>query len=277
MIKFKYAVLAVSISILLGCDDLQNKKIDGSSDQSLKSSMADISKALPESEKEDFSKYLMLVSLKHVNIFSPTVEVDMRNALNGKTAREIIEEGKNIEIEKKKEDIKRESDEKKMVEIKKLEKIERDKEKIQELEKEIELQKLIKDKLEQIKFSDAKFRILDNDFMKEAVLSFTISNYSDEVLKTVYAKGTLISDGRTLPWFEDNFNFNVSGGLEKGETRTFNLTPNLLSSWSNVNAPEDAKLFITINGIENANSEKINIISMNSNIKDLDELKSKYN
>lgn len=277
MIKFKHAVLTIAISMLLGCDDFQNKKIDGSSDESLKSSMAEISKKLPKSQQEEFSKYLILVSFEHVNIFSPTAAMDMRNALNGKTVKEIIEEGRNIEIEKQKEEIRRETEEKEKEERAKLEKIDHDKQKIKDLEKEIETQKIIESKLGQIEFSNSKLDMLDNGFMKEPVLSFKVINNSDEVLKNIYAKGILLSDGRQLPWYEDDFNFNISGGLEQGETREFRLSPNILSGWGSVKAPEDAKLIIKINGIENAKSEKIYISTMESNIKKLKELKLEYN
>ncbi|MCA1972035.1 MAG: hypothetical protein LDL44_04290 [Caenispirillum sp.] len=93
----------------------------------------------------------------------------------------------------------------------------------------------------------------------EPVISFTLKNGSEVAIRRFYAMGTLQTEGRSVPWIEAGLNYEIPGGIEPGETQSFDLTPNLLSDWNKV--PEEGvktgKLTIRIVEIENADGKSI--------------------
>lgn len=72
---------------------------------------------------------------------------------------------------------------------------------------------------------------VNRQYIAEPVIEFRIVNESDMVLRRGYFQGTLTSEGRTIPWVDEPFNHEFSGGLEPGESRLLKLSPNMFSEW----------------------------------------------
>lgn len=73
-----------------------------------------------------------------------------------------------------------------------------------------------------------------------------------------YILGTLASPRRAIPWVTGGFNYEISGGLEPGETADWNLQPNTFGDWKNgIDAPKDAVLTVDVVCIDGADGKPI--------------------
>jgi hypothetical protein len=57
-------------------------------------------------------------------------------------------------------------------------------------------------------------------------------------IKKIYIEGTLQTPGRSVPWVKESFNYEISGGVEPGESRAFSLAPNQFGAWGKVTPTE---------------------------------------
>ena len=68
----------------------------------------------------------------------------------------------------------------------------------------------------------------------QAVISFTLENKTTIAIKGISMEGTLQTPGRSVPWLKDSFSHDIKGGVEPGERREFDLTPNMFGEWGKV-------------------------------------------
>ena len=54
------------------------------------------------------------------------------------------------------------------------------------------------------------------------------------------------SPGRSVPWLDDTFNYEIPGGVEPGEKTTWQLAPNMFSDWGKVEIRPEAKFTVTV-------------------------------
>lgn len=235
--------LALSVLLFSSCV----KKIDGSSEETLKASVEEIKKSLDDEEKQKFEEAIKLVMFHGLDFGSlmkgnadETIS-DMQSKLHGKTADEIIAEGEKIQIE-----IERKKKEQAKIEIKEL------------YEK--------KEKAKEDKIMLAKFEVKRSRFYKrkqayylqvEPVIELTILNGTNQAVSKAYFTGTLASPNRSIPWLKDDFNYKISGGLEAGEEATWYLAPNMFSDWGKVKAPKDAVFTVEVKQLDGADGEEI--------------------
>ena len=105
-----------------------------------------------------------------------------------------------------------------------------------------------------------------------------MKNETDFPISRAYFKGTLKSKGRSIPWFVENFNYKISGGLEPNETATWSLAPNMFSEWGRVDSPKDAIFTVEVERLDGVNDKELFSIRDFSD-KDrerLEELENKY-
>lgn len=265
----KYGALSLSLSLIMGCGYFGDPKIDASTDESFKSSITKVGEKLPKKEQEDFFKAVMYLSFKNIDFFSGSSEkadLEMRNALNGKTAKEIINEANILQKEDKlrEEKEQKEEKEKEIVEINK---------KIKLLENRVQEENSIKSELSKITFEDAKYFLHEEEYENYYIMSFKIKNNSNKTLKSIFCKGSLISKDRKVPWHEADFNFDISGGLEIGESKELTLKINRYSSWDNIKAPEDAIFLIETVGVKDEKDARYDFFDLDDDVKKLNELK----
>jgi hypothetical protein len=55
--------------------------------------------------------------------------------------------------------------------------------------------------------------------MDQPMISMRVTNNTDKALSRIYYHGTVITPGRTIPWIDDDFNNEIRGGLEPGESK----------------------------------------------------------
>ena len=71
----------------------------------------------------------------------------------------------------------------------------------------------------------------------DPIISFKLANKSEKAISWFSMRGTLVSQGRSVPWLSEGFNHKVAGGIEPGEEKTFDLAPNRFGEWGK--APKD--------------------------------------
>jgi urease gamma subunit len=86
--------------------------------------------------------------------------------------------------------------------------------------------------IKSIIISNASLHKGNNRIIDDITLSFTITNNSKVVVKSFSLHGRLQTPGRTLPWIEADANYTPPGGLEPGEKRHLDLSPNMMSDWA---------------------------------------------
>jgi len=253
--------------LIIGCSDA---KIDTSSDESMKASIEKVRKSLPENKRGAFNEALKLLAFSQINLKDILAEgasgvgntqAKMKEALNGKTGNEVIAEAERVKEERK------------------------EKEKSQALKeiKELEEKRI---KSENARQELSKFQVLRSRFYKEKqqymgeqpIVEITVKNGTEHAVSRAYFKGTLASAGRSVPWLQESFNYEISGGLEAGEEAAWNLEPNMFSAWGNVKVPEDAIFTVEVEQLDGADGNPLFSIKdfSQEDVKRLEKLKQEY-
>jgi hypothetical protein len=245
-----WSLLLVGISLLVGCGE---KKVDSTSDESLKTSISTIKESLTEQKKEEFEKAVKVLAFSGVtNIFQAAANPDgvqqkMKEKLNGKTADEIIAASNDILAARKVKE--REQAAKEIEEIKT---------NILALKKQKSDAEKAKDNLKKFAVLRSRFYYQKSSYREEAVIEVTVKNNTEHAVSRVYFDGVLASQGRSVPWVSDSFNYSIAGGLEPGEEVTWKLTPNRFGAWGK--APKDRDdmlLTVSVNRIDGADEKEI--------------------
>lgn len=213
------------------------KKVDGSSEEAMKKSIQEITEGLPESKKESFKKATVTVMMSDLSLGSivsglqdeETIIKEAMKKLKGKTADEVIAMAKQIEVER---------------EAKKRA------EQIKQAKEEIEKLTVKKAESEKARSQLKKFRVISSRFKKETqrfgrpqpIINLSVINETSQTISQAYFKGTYITPGRSVPWLEEEFSYEISGGLEPGEKAEWNLAPNMFGEWGQLEAIDDAVL-----------------------------------
>lgn len=265
--KLKTFIIFIGCTLVVGCSD---PKIDTSTDEAMKSSIAKVRESLPEVKKQEFDEAMQVLFFSSIDIkdiFSAgaagasKLEGKMKESLNGKSGVQIIAEANQIKIEREK------------------------KEREQALQEIVELEKKRKASLaarEELK----KFKVLRSRFYKtkreylgeQPIIELKVKNETSMPISRVYFEGTIASTGRSVPWHKDNFNYQISGGLEPNEEGNWTLAPNMFSDWGKVEAPTDAIFTVTVEGVDGADGQSLYSTGGfgERESKRLDELKQKY-
>lgn len=94
---------------------------------------------------------------------------------------------------------------------------------------------------------DASFTKTENSIgMAEPLIELTVQNDTDFPVKRAYFRGVFASPGRSVPWLDDTFNYEIPGGVEPGEKTTWQLAPNMFSDWGKVEIRPEAKFTVTV-------------------------------
>lgn len=259
--------IMILVAFMSGCG---SPKIDASTDEKMKESIAKVRESLPEDRQVDFDEALATLAFEQVDLSDfiqekvtgvGTTEAKMKNALNGKTGDEVISAAQEVIIKRQEKE-----KEQALLEIKELQ------EKREEAEKN-------KNEL-------AKFEILKSRFYKEKqesmgeepIIELIVKNGTIHPVSRTYFLGTLASPGRTIPWLKENFNYEIPGGLEPGEEASWRLAPNMFSEWGTVKVPKDAIFTVETIRLDDADGESLYDASVfdDDDLERLTELLSKY-
>lgn len=109
-----------------------------------------------------------------------------------------------------------------------------------------------------IRIEGGRFYV-NRQYIVEPVIEFRITNGSNIALRRGFFQGTLISEGRTIPWVDEQFNHEFSGGLEPGESRLLTLSPNMFGEWGqgdHINR-RDLNIKVTVVNVEDSDGQKL--------------------
>jgi hypothetical protein len=234
---------AVSLT-LAGCGGAP--KLDASSDDSLKDSIASAKDSLSPEEREEFEDALKIIAFSDVdNLFElaadpESIQRQLKDKVDGKTPHEIIAEAKAIKADRR---------------AKQREQIVSE---IKELQEQQNQTAKAKEQLKAFVVQRSRFYFNEDRFLKKPIIELTVKNNTKHPVARAHFHGVLATPGRSVPWVEDGFNYQISGGLEPGESDTWNLAPNSFGEWGK--APrdrDDMVLTVTVTRIDGPNDETI--------------------
>lgn len=244
-----YKRLAVISFLALSLAACGKPTIDTSSDESMKTSIEKVRDSLSDEKKQKFDEALRIVAFSNIelkDIFAGgaaaagSMESKMKETLQGKSGEEVIALAESIKKERA------------------------DKERTQALSeiKELEAKQA---KAEQARGELAKFTVERSRFYKQRqefmgpqpIIELTVVNGTSHAISRAYFKGTIASPGRSVPWLKDDFNYEISGGLEPGEKATWTLAPNMFSEWGSTDVPADAVFTVEVEQLDGANGESL--------------------
>lgn len=251
--------LGTGISLLLlvfawGCSE---PTIDTSSDEAMSRSIERVRESLPEEDRERFDQAIEQLSMSEISwadIMSAgseggaeTIAAKVKDRLSGKTGEEILAEAAEIQAEREREQQERERQQRE-----------------QALQEIAELQAKVEQAEEHRKQLSA-FEVERSRFFKESrrfggpqpIIELTVRNGTEHAVSRAFMVGTLASPGRSVPWLEEDFNYDISGGLEPGESATWRLAPNMFSDWGSVKAPEDAVFTVEVTKLNGPDGETL--------------------
>lgn len=236
-------VIAIAI-FLSGCGDTT---IDGSSEESAKQSLDDIRSDLSDEKKQEFNEAMSAIIFDDIGdlggLFGAAMEPeqfidDIKGKIDGMTASEIIERGNKIQkeqIEQEKKDII---------------------EQIDDFEERIEnAQNARQQASDDFTVTTSEYQIRDPDIgAVRGLIEVGIRNKTDKWVSAIRFESEVYSEEREVPWIEGNHRYEMSGGLAPGESDTWTLRPSGIE-WNNPDAPESAKLDITVVNAEDENGD----------------------
>jgi hypothetical protein len=249
----RYVRLATCLVAVCASFACSSPRIDTSSDDKMKSSIERVRSSLPEDRRAKFDAAIATVGMSNIDFGRAMADAmtgktpnadrmlgDVKTALNGKTADEIIAAADKIVAERKAK-----------------ERAEALKE-IAELLKERDAAKLAAAELAKFEILRARFS-QHKDFigMKQPRVELRVKNGTGKAISRAYFVGTLSSPGREVPWLKEDFNYSIAGGLEPGEETTWQLSPNSFSPWGAVDAPKDAGLRVTVTRLDGPDGEPL--------------------
>jgi len=244
---------ALAAAALLTLTSCAAPRLDTSSPERIQQSMKQLRESLPKDKQAQFDEAVLtvvmskalegglagLAALGDAGQKPEELTAQFLAPVSGKTAEEIIAEADRIVAERKQKER-----EQALAEIKELE------------------QK--RASAEAAKTQLAKFEILKSRYRKvktsqflppEPLIDLSVKNGTSKAVKRAFFVGTIASPGRSVPWLREEFNYDISGGLEPGESADWHLSPNQFSKWGQVNPPADAVLTVEAVKLAGPNDE----------------------
>ncbi len=217
-------------SIMYSC----TKKIDGSSQEKLKTSIDEIKSDLEGKKKDQFVQSIGLILWDNLDFGGIPGEIEVNpmsypylKNLDGMTSEEVITKGRKIA-----------------------------KKEVDSLYEKKNKAEMHKEKLKQFKILEADIYSREDHLGREEnIIQLKVKNNSEKPISRIYFNGILKSPERSVPYHEETFNHTISGGLEPGETKKWNLSPSMMSDWYDVEIPDDAKFSVEVTRVNDKNEE----------------------
>jgi len=264
-IKFRPLVLIFVIIFFSGFT-FGTPKINTTTNETMKESIQKVIDSLKKEEQKEFKaavEFIMFSQMDMKAVFANAMagkqvdkdklKSDMKKTLHGKTGLEVIALAKENRIQRQAENAKIKKERlswQKTIDLKELKKLR---------EKKAQYDKS-KAGLSQFKVVSSKFyKQRKNEYSSRLspIIVLEVRNESQYPISRIFCKGTIRSEGRSVPWLVEDFNYQISGGLEPNETRDWSLSPNMFSKWGRVDAPADAIFDIEIIGVDGADSKEL--------------------
>jgi hypothetical protein len=230
---------------LTGCGD---PTIDTSTDAAMEESVAEVRESLDPEMRARFDTAMMTVGMSGVSLETlmagetgaASLASQIKGKLEGRTGEEVIQMADSIRAAEEAERRRQAQQE------------------IAELEERKKRAETAEAKLSDFEIQRSRFEMRESYFgTEEPIIELTVRNGLDVAVSRAYFTGTLQSEGRSVPWIQEDFNYQISGGLEPGETATWRLAPNQFGPWGQVDAPSDAVLTVRVKRLDGPDGEPL--------------------
>ncbi|WP_349971393.1 DUF6694 family lipoprotein [Pseudomonas caspiana] len=257
--------VALSLLLLSGCGE---PKLDGSSEATMKTSIQKIVDSLPPEKQEQFSSDVKLLLFSNLDLAAVMrgdqtkdgAAAAMYAGLNGKTADQVSAEASALRVaaERKERD-------NALLEI-------------DELDKKRLFSEHARAELSKFSVSNVRFYKEKTKYLTQPKIELSVANGTGVSISRAYFKGTLASPERSVPWLVSTFNYEVSGGLEAGESQSWVLAPNRYGDWGKVEPAENAVLTVEVVRLDGPDNKVIldSRLFTESDRQRLEQLKRKY-
>lgn len=221
--KIRFLTLAtVTILLIGGCGEDPTVNAKGS-DEEQKASIERVKDSLPEDRRDDFEEAMKTLLFSDIQNLGDLADGDgmvrrLQDRIDGKTGEEII-----AEAEKAREERKQREREQAISEIEEI---------AAKLDPASE-ETLANFVVERSLFSRSGGGYLGSD----ASINLVVRNDTGRAVSRAYFQAMLLTPGRSVPWVDAEFNYDIPGGLEPGESAEWDLRPNMFGEWSK--APDD--------------------------------------
>lgn len=244
MWSLRLSAILLSVLMIAGCSD---PKIDTSSMPASVVSVEKVRESLPDYKRHDFDQGLIIIAtatFNGIDILNPhrmnAAEIaELANAqMHGLTGDQVIRRADEILRQRR-------SREREQA-IRTLTRLE---------EKHANA---VHDKQQLARFTidEALFYMTQSPYgAPEPVIDLKVTNGTEQAISTLFLRGVVTSQGRSMPWVDESFYYVVPGGIEPGETLEWSLAPNRFGPWGNAQIPDAAALTITLEGVQGADDE----------------------
>ena len=236
----KRLAIALAIAILpTGC---AAPTLDTTDETTTKESMQRIRDSLSEEDEKRLEEAMQVVTFSSLDFAAAMrgEELDQMAALkdlNGRTAEEIIAEADRITVERE-----RKQREQALKEL-------------TELEEKKSKADAARTELAKFEVQESRFSIRKTQFSLDPAIRLKVHNGTEHPVSRAYFQGTLATPGRAVPWLKEDFNYRISGGLEPGETATWNLDPGYGGGWRQVEERADMVFTVEVVRLDGADDE----------------------
>ena len=241
---------------LSGCSGPMDTRIDASTPEAYQKSLQAIRAKLQPDELKKFEDALTVVAFNDLipkdsgllgmlaAASNPEkLQGQMLAVVNGKTPREIIASAANIRKSRAESELKSVNDE------------------IATLEKQKAEAAKSGALLDKIAIVDAKYYWSKNAFMPQPVIDFKVTNNTGVALSRIYYHGVVSTPGRSVPWVDEDFNNEMAGGLEPGESKRLQLSPNMFSHWGPRETQDRNDLVLAVKAVNAEGVDKKKLVA----------------
>ncbi|MAN63173.1 MAG: hypothetical protein CMI60_14645 [Parvibaculum sp.] len=259
--KLRIGIL-VAVGLFLTACFQAEPKLDASSEERFNESMRAVSDSLNPEIRERFAKSLFAIALNpngdEKPVLAQLVELANNNdnssnmiflragaIVDRKTGMQVIALADQRRLENYKRQLSALNDE------------------IETLQEDLDAAKTRAEESERIlnaiSISGALYYWNNDRYLRSPAIDFNIENNGSFAIKRIFAHGVVETPGRSIPWIDEDFNYEFTGGLEPGESKALSLAPNQFGSWGKAELKDrtDLVMSITLLDLENAAGEKM--------------------
>jgi hypothetical protein len=227
-------VLWVASFSVGGCGE---PRLDATSQDNFKSSVEKVRSALPDSDREVFDSAYQFLALSGINplqVLSGKSSDQLINEsiaqFSGKTGREVIAMAEKLRVEQAAKQRAQALQE------------------ISELRAQLVVAEQAEKELAAFQVTRSRFSKLKGayDYTARPILEIDVTNNTKYAISRAFFRGTIASPGRSVPWLVEEFNHEIAGGLEPGESAKWRLAPNPFSEWGKIDPPIDAVFTVKV-------------------------------
>jgi hypothetical protein len=228
-------------TFLAACSGPMDTKIDGSTPDAYQKSLSAIKSRMSPEDAKRFEDSLVVVGMSAMipkeggllGMFAAMgnpeqLQRKAMEAVNGKTPREIIQAADAQKRERAEGELRSVTEE------------------LATLEKRKAEADASRPFLAKIVVGAPRYYWRTGSYMDQPMISMRVTNNTDKALSRIYYHGTVTTPGRTIPWIDDDFNNEIRGGLEPGESKDLDLAPNMFSNWGPKETKERTDLVLTV-------------------------------